>query len=487
MTALTLPSLPAVPLPAKPEPLLPRFPSLLVLEPFDAAQALLDWLDKVNGSALSADTLLLSLQAARNSANRTQQRLGSLACELGTEDPTAMTRLLAQGLQLETALHQSYKRLAILRDKESSGWLASAKPRIEAVAAALDSAWQLQLYFTRHHSQLPAGFWLDCHQLYQHVTTQGWAQKRGAESDTSLAARYAAILLTGLLASNGLQSSALDAFAELLRTDAHHLKLVEAEARLPDDGAFVFSSAADASPRFITDWPTRRSAGPWWQLELAPLLEVVQQRLQDLPEPVSQVQLQLLLQLRQSWSHPARRRHRRRRRLEGDHLQLHVSLDKCWAALANADGLPQHKASELQVVDLSLSGIQLQGEGRLHTMQPGEVVLLGRKQNNWRCGIVRRINSFGMSSWYGVEYIGKQLQAVRIRADNSLNGDHWQQALLMKGSLRSGYRSLILIEGRPFRILRPFILQLETGEVAIQSSRLLMQNLHYQLFEYKTL
>ncbi|MCL6262249.1 hypothetical protein [Craterilacuibacter sp. RT1T] len=490
MTDLTLPSLPVLLSPASPEPLLPRFPSTTALDADEAARVLLLWLDKVGHSPLSADTLLLSLQAARTTGSRLQNRLDALARERSPDDAGAGSQLQALALQLEIALHQGYKRLAMLRDRSSGGgWLSSSKPRMEALALALDSAWQLQLYFTRHHAQLPDGFWLDCHQLYAHIAAKNWAQKTVGEPAITLAARYAAILLTGLIASNGMDQASLNAFIPLMQEEARHLQLLAATGELAEEGGFVFSSAGDTPPRFITDWPARKGPGPWWQLDLAVLLERLQARLQALPEPVSQIELQLLLQLQQNWRHPARRRHRRRRRLESNKLRLLSSLPDCWAALAAETKAATGEdatvpAPELHIVDLSLSGVQLQGEGRLYHIQPGEVVLISSKPRHWRCGIVRRINSHDAQTWYGIEYMGKQPQAVEIRPDNSL-GTSWQQAIMLKGSLRHSGCGVLLLEGRAFNTLRPFIIRHGTQETAIQATRLLMQNSHYQLFEYK--
>lgn len=353
-------------------------------------------------------------------------------------------------------LHAELARRSGDLGSRAGGWFGRGQQ--EEAERVLELAWLLARLHAASFVPLPAGFWLSCHRL---VTGQ-----------RKLPAPYRRLLLLGMTASNRLDGVRLAQLFALIEEEWPALRLLPVQAG--DGPGYGLSCDVDAPPRYA------EAGAGMLKVDGATLLAALQRRRQRLWQQgdTGLAELPLISRLEQDWSAPARRRHRRRRR-GGDSVELVCGLAACRASLA---GQAPEESLRLEVCNVSVSGLQLQG--RAPQLYPGEVVLLRRGARRW-LGLVRWM-SFGVDDCAcGVELLGHSPQAVELWAETSHGAGESSAALRLPPDSRRGRAGILLVAGRPYQALRPFRLSGPDGEQRVSLTRLLQQGAAYQCVELR--
>lgn len=367
------------------------------------------------------------------------------------------------------------------------GWLAGGRDDVAPVVWALHAADLVQRLAVCRYAGVPAGLWQQVHALFAQVLARGWQDKRGRADTLTPALCYARLSLLGLTASGSLEPAKLATLFAWVDAQASAVALAEEGAAW--SGGFAANLAADAPPRFYE--AAEALPAQVVRLELSAVLAAVCARLNASGDVLPVAELQLLLRLRSEWGGLARRRHLRYQRLQRQSLTVLPGFAAGWHQLGGdelAAGFePEAAAVPLRwrIVDLSLSGLQLEGGDA--GVEAGSVLLLGKPGGRLRCALVRRVRrQAGGTVLYGVEYLGKRAAAGLLRVEHSLgNQEAWQAAITLHGDGLFGGGNMLLAEGRPFQAMRTFSLADGAGRKTIQATRLRSQTTRYQLFDYK--
>ena len=113
--------------------------------------------------------------------------------------------------------------------------------------------------------------------------------------------------------------------------------------------------------------------------------------------------------------------------------------------------------------------------------------MLRRRGFGWQLGLVRWV-SFGgedMQTECGIEFIGKRPQAVEVAAVTSHASGGFEPALRMQVERHFRLSGILVLPGRLYQAMRPFLLRGADGESRVRAVRLLQQTAHYQFVEIK--
>lgn len=199
--------------------------------------------------------------------------------ELSTQHRARHAARLAQQLML--ALHNGYKLLLLDRNAEH-GLLALEKYKTEAMCLVMRSARQLAFLYARTYTNLPEGFWLDCHSLFFHILEKGWENTQLPGQTKSPAHYYRQILLLGMTACNRMSPVLIDYTLPLIRKHAGLLDLLHLGQLSSGHGSFAFQPGMDQPPRYISEAPDTPSAQGIWVLDTHALEAELKSKLQKL-------------------------------------------------------------------------------------------------------------------------------------------------------------------------------------------------------------
>lgn len=398
-------------------------------------------------------------------------------------------------LAFKQTLHEKFSRHSLLEREQ---------PKQELLLYTMMAARQYLNISQQSYCPLPAGFWLDCHQLYALALQRGWQDKSLAGDDT-LAVIYRQLLLLGLTATNRLSPADLQLVRQLAYDLARQVTLLPLADLTEARQGYVLDLGEDAPPRYLPAKPSPSQPGAYL-LELDGALAAMKRSLEQLRKtaagaasPALNDEVQLLSHLAEAWQRPRRRKHAR------ESVETVVEITAGVAAIwhranggswqpagADADENSAHlrpppASCLLTVVNQSESGYLLRGLPREQPLRAGEVLLLDRPdQPGESCLCAVRwvlMQPSGKEVECGVETLGPLPQPVRAMPSITHSGDSFQRGLRLPAN---GSRpALLLLPGRPFSQLREFRLRDENGEQLVRVSKLHQQSPHFQLMEYR--
>jgi len=434
--------------------------------------------------------------------------------ELSTQHRARHAARLAQQLML--ALHNGYKLLLMDRNAEH-GLLALEKYKTEAMCLVMRSARQLAFLYARTYTNLPEGFWLDCHSLFFHILEKGWENTQLPGQTKSPAHYYRQILLLGMTACNRMSPVLIDYTLPLIRKHAGLLDLLHLGQLSSGHGSFAFQPGMDHPPRYISEAPDTPSAQGIWVLdthaleaELKSKLQKLQYlaRHQDNPFELEE-EIQRVRYLSMEWQSSIQRRHERLPCNE--QVELVSSLPTIWFiangtgwTFPNGEALPQELLPDngmrgklqrmppplptsMKVVNASASGMLLRGESQHHPLRAGELLLLRNSGKPWQLAVVRWVNLCGeqMETGCGVELVGAQPEAVMLLPVLTHPNDHYRMALRLPAAPRPARQAQLVLSGRQYQRQREFYLLDAHGRQTVSSTSLSLQTAGYQFVEYR--
>lgn len=484
--------------------------ALPLLQPQECAQQIIAQLGQLNACILPLAQRQRLLALYQTHSERLLPLLLQEARPLELSN-VLRARAAANGAQqLLLTLHHGHKLVAV--EQSQSKRLFNGKARLDILTQTLLSARDLLWLSARSYSNLPQGFWLDCHRIKLFA---------GKQAGDELAVAYRQILLLGMTACNRFSPSELEHLLPLIRKYAPLLQLRQHEQLPAEQNIFVFHPDLDSPPRFLAELPLRDHSANWWQADASAIIAQLQERIASLtrmhyadPQASTDDEKQLSLRLRQQWEQPPHRR--LPRHLSGGRLQLVSLLPACWFVANKADwGFPvpdestpddsdeadllsalsfQPPArppppppSEFDIVNTSGSGLLLRGQVRQHPIRAGEIVLLHQARQPWQLGIVRWVNLLpqGLRIEYGVELAGVTPQAVMSRPVITHHADRFQMALQLPALPALDTPAMLLLPGRQYEKLREFRIIDQDGEQVVRLTRLAIQTAHYQFAEFR--
>lgn len=462
--------------------------SLATLPAQLAANQVGQWLAQWQRAALAPAERLALLQTLQAPVTALAVRLESGAARQELSCTPEARAGLHSARQLLRQWHEQCKLLAQAFSAQEASRFASSRPRQEALQLALASGYDLLALHARSYAPLYKGFWRDCHHLYAHALSQGWEGRQAGSGTAAPGLSYRRLMLLGLTASNRLEPAKIALLLQWLEQHAGLLRVEQLDQPLGDEGALAFRADVDRPARFCAELDLDGD-GVWWRLDAGRLL----QRMDELGRQRQRQGLDdsheawLLARLRQEWSAPRRRRHVRLRRLSVETVELVSLLPRCWRLAAGAPADGELEPCRLQISNLSASGLLLQGESLQQPLRAGEVVMLRRRGFGWQLGLVRWV-SFGgedMQTECGIEFIGKRPQAVEVAAVTSHASGGFEPALRMQAERHFRLSGILVLPGRLYQAMRPFLLRGADGESRVRAVRLLQQTAHYQFVEIK--
>ena len=449
---------------------------------------------------VAAETLLRELHAAlsgsntpllpaqRAQADRLLPTLLELARRLDTSQPqqALFAMVLAQALAAGR-LHQA--KQALQQEAGRNGFFSSNKGKIEACADCLACAIEVLRTHALGYSNLPSGFWLDCHRLYRYVQDGGWDGKTATGKNDTLGALYRQLLLLGVAAGNRLDPARIECLVRLVREGGKHAQLLPLASAVVDNG-FIVNLERDAAPRHSS---IRGKPGA----EHAQLLLGVHRVLQSWEEKsqataqldaAAQLEQQLILKLRQELVYPPQRRYLRLHSKHEEFVQLHVTLDHCWQALQTTEDDKSPPAANMRVCNMSATGYLLRGRLPLMPLRSGELVLIRRPGRDHFLGVVRWINRYSPcgDTECGIEIIGKNPEATRVTPVVTHATEPAQNAIRLAANARLNPQDVLVMYGKPYQALRQFEVHQPQGVLPVKATRLLLQTAYYQLINVRT-
>lgn len=446
----------------------------------------------------AAETLLRELHAAltgnrtplqpdqRAQADSLLPTLLELARRLDASQPqqALFAMVLAQALAA-SLLHQA--KQVLQQEAARSGFFSSNKSKIDACADCLACAIEVLRSHALGYSNLPHGFWQDCHRLYRYLLDGGWENKIAAGKHDTLGALYRQLLLLGVAASNRLDPVRIECLVRLVREGGKHALLLPLASAVDANG-FIVDLERDAAPRHSS---IRGKPGP----EHAQLLLGVHRVLQSWEEKsqttpqldaAAQLEQQLILKLRQELVYPPQRRYLRLHSKNEEFVQLHATLDHCWQALqAASDDTPP--VAHMQVCNMSASGYLLRGQLPTMPLRSGELVLIRRPGRDPFLGVVRWINRQSPcgDTECGIEIVGKNPEAIQVKPVVTHATEPAQNAIRLAANARLNPQDVLVMYGKPYQALRQFEIHQPQGVLPVKATRLLLQTAYYQLINVR--
>jgi cyclic-di-GMP-binding protein len=379
------------------------------------------------------------------------------------------------------------------------------RPRLDALAIALDSAWRMACVHAHLYTALPAGFWADCHRLHALAQAQGLEHTSTGPARPTLGTMYRRVLLIGMTGINRYEPARMDMVLQHIAEAAPRLGLQAApgNAATADAPAFYYRRGSDRPPIY-------NEISGEDQANTQDLIRVdVQRMAQELDRRIFQLQrvavtsvqqLQLLMRLHREWVRPPQRRHlhRRWKRNGSESVQLTSGMLGCWqvidrsvndgASRSSADATMPQKApvaetapppAQLSVCNISPSGMQIMGDPGVHALAAGELVAYRHGSKPWRLGLVRwvRMRPDSRDVECGIEVIGIGADTIMVAPVMSRTSSGVQPAL------RLGARNVIVVAGRYFHPYREFLIYAGQSKTLVRAVRLLLESARYQVIE----
>jgi len=187
------------------------------------------------------------LPAQRAQADSLLPTLLELARRLDTSQPqqALFAMVLAQALAAGR-LHLA--KQVMQQEAGRNGFFSSNKGKIESCADCLACAIEVLRTHALGYSNLPPGFWLDCHRLYRYAQDSGWDGKTATGRNDTLGALYRQLLLLGVAAGNRLDPVRIECLVRLVREGGKHAQLLPLASAVVDNG-FIVNLERDAAPR----------------------------------------------------------------------------------------------------------------------------------------------------------------------------------------------------------------------------------------------
>lgn len=421
------------------------------------------------------------------------------ASELSSAPGARRAAQLAQHLVL--GVHNGFKQVALELSREA-GRFFNRRPALEAVDAALASAWELVAICARTYTPLPAGFWIDCHRIFSYIDEQGWMSK-SAGKDASLGDLYGRIMLLGMTGSNRMELPKIELLIAFISERAPELEFKKLKGALGEQGAFLFRVDLDQPGRFFDELARAEAQAAWWVVDVSPITREMPKRIAALQakEGSSPHELQLLTGLLREWANPPKRRHARTAQADAEEVELVSLLPGCWLTLHAESGkapittwgvaleqgedaddaLGAPPPARLRVCNMSESGMMLEGESANQPLRSGGLILVRRKAHSWQLGIVRWVSfrSESLETQCGVELIGRKPDPVLVMPVMSHPTGRYQRAL----SLMNGRR--LVMGGRFYQPMREFHIADGEKRLTAKASTLALQVASYQMFDVK--
>ncbi len=413
------------------------------------------------------------------------------------------TRLLAVlSVKLFANLYIAFKQT--LNEKLGRhALLEREQPKIELLLYTMMAARQYLNVSQQNYCPLPAGFWLDCHQLYALARERGW-QDKALSGDDSLAVIYRQILLLGLTSTNRLSVVDMHLARQLIYDLARQVSLLPVAGLNDNRHGYLLDPLEDNPPRHLLITPGSLH-GHCSMLELSGAVDTMRRSLEQLQSASGNAAaqlgdvVQLLSGLVEEWQHPRRRKHGR----EDSQAVVEVvsTLSSIWHLANHGSWQLAGAGSEeenarlrsppssclLTLVNRSESGYLLRGLPREQTLRAGEALLLhppDQPEAAQLCAVRWVLmQPTGKEVECGVEILGGLPQPVLAMPSITHSGDSFLRGLRLPAA--AGRPDLLLLPGRQFSQLREFRLRDDAGEKLIRAAKLLQQSPHFQLIEYR--
>lgn len=468
----------------------------------ECGQLLSDALHQLARTPLAADKRYKLLKLYLAALDRYYPLLEQDLCHNDALGSAKSRQLATLGVKLFGHLFVAFKQ-ALGERMARRGLFERKQTRIELLAYCLLAARQFLSLSQQSYTPLPAGFWLDCHQLFALARAHGWEDKRLGRDD-ALAALYRQLLLLGLTASNRLSQGELRLTRRLACELAGQIRLLPVAGVLAGVSGYMLDLNADTPPLFLPINP--RQLGPdCFLLDLGTVLETIGKSLEQLqkaqnanPQPQLGDEMQLLSALSEDWTRPRRRR-QPREKTQGI-VEVCAGLAAVWHrlngqrwALGERRDCQQPRTPPppclMLVADRSETGFLLRGQPREQVLRAGELVLInGAETDDQPLLCVARwivLRGNGQEIECGLEILSREPLPALAMPSITHSGDSFQHALLLPGQQKPYAPPQLLLNGRGFSQLREFHLRDAAGEQLVRVTRLTLQSAHFQLMEYR--
>ncbi|BCL76365.1 hypothetical protein JHS3_21010 [Jeongeupia sp. HS-3] len=463
----------------------------------DAGRQVLDALSSCNRVRIAPDERYALLEQYRTALDLLAGGLESLYRLPGLP----MGERARQASQLMRALWQElvigYKRTLVDRLEKRSLFGNNNRIAAQAIQQAMYAHYRLLLLSCRVYMSVPAGFWRETHQLFRHAAEHKLLDDTLDKLTPGSGLLYKRMLLLALADPLRYAQDELDKVIELVENYAPLIHFQSLTKLAASAGFFLVRLDQDAPPRYVGARNTDGVDGAALLVDTIELGKKLHRALHALETkaPLAHdrgkvlMWMEILRRVNRQWSIAPKRLFQR---IQADTrielcLGLAASVHTTSAGKVGACAVTPH-ISHWQIINESPGGYAVHGEA----MQPelaraGEIVALRANPDEpWMVASVRWLQQRDDSSIdMGLQVMSAQPTAAMVRTAGPYETAPSQPALLIPEIAVLKQAAQLAASKGTYAPLRELAVDTAAGTLRLRATKLVEQQMGYDLFEYQ--